>query len=113
MKINGAKISDYLARLTTFDWVKVGLYGSAICGALSVVALNTILKPWGVPDIEILALSAKIGSLSMVFTLIGVIANTIKNTSPPKGTVPVLSTTATPTEASLTTSVKESTPAKV
>lgn len=78
------------SRLTTFDWVKLSLYGVAACGALTVVALNTILKPWGVSDSEIAVISARVGSISAVFGLVGIIANTIKNVSPPSGYVPVI-----------------------
>lgn len=93
----------FLSRLTAFDWVKVALYGTTLCGVVTIGVLNTILKPWGFSDVEILALSAKIGSISAVFGLVGLIANTFKNTSPQKGTVPVLTTSAIPTPESLTT----------
>jgi hypothetical protein len=89
-------VKAFLSRLTAFDWVKVCLYGTSICGALSVVGLNTILKPWGFTDVEILALSAKIGSISAMFGLVGLIANTLKNPSPPRGTAPILGQSSAP-----------------
>lgn len=80
----------FLARLTAFDWVKIGLYGTAVCGAITVGVLNTILQPWGVSDPAILALEGKIGSISAVFALIGLLSNTLKNPSTPAGYTPAI-----------------------
>jgi uncharacterized protein (DUF58 family) len=70
-----------------FDIGKVAVYVIAICSVLTVGALNTILKPWGMSDAAITMLSTRIGSIAAAAVLVTMVINTLKNPSPPEGTL--------------------------
>lgn len=70
-----------------FDIGKIAVYVIAICSVLTVGALNTILKPWGMSDAAITMLSTRIGSVAAAAVLVTLIINSLKNPSPPSGTV--------------------------
>ncbi len=72
--------------LGQFDIVKVATYVAAACAVITVATLDQILKPWGVPEATISIIQARIGSIAALAVLIVLVANTIKNQTPPPGT---------------------------
>ena len=70
----------------SFDVAKIAVYIIAICSVLTVGALNTILKPWGLNDAEITTISLRIGSIGSAAVLVMMVINAIKNPTPPPGT---------------------------
>lgn len=90
----------FLARLTAFDWLKVISYAIAV---LTFIGGQSVLTMWGMSAAEAAIWSPRIAYIITGLTLI---SNSIKNTSPTKGTVPLLTTNAdAPTVDTLTTNV--------
>lgn len=72
---------------SAFDIGKIAVYVIAIGSVLTIGALNTVLKPWGVSDAEIAVISARIGSFVALAVLVTMVINALKNPTPPTGTV--------------------------
>jgi hypothetical protein len=82
-------LKAFLARLTTFDWIKIVAYATA---ALSFLGGPSVLTAWGMDAQDAARWSQRIATIVGALTII---SNTLKNPSPPKGTAPLLAQSAT------------------
>lgn len=89
----------YLSRLTTYDWIRIISY---LIAGLTIFDGKDVLMNWGMTEKLATTWASRVGDVITVLTLM---SNAIKNPSSPKGTVPVVSTTATPTPDTLTTAI--------
>ena len=80
----------FLSRLTTFDWIKVIAYATA---ALAFLGGPSVLTAWGMSPADAAVWSQRAATVVGALTLI---SNTMKNTSPPKGTAPILGEASAP-----------------
>jgi hypothetical protein len=76
---------NFFAGRTPFDIFKICAYGAAILGGLTAAFLQPLLAPWGVSQVEINTLAARVGSVALALGFIASTANVFKNPSPPVG----------------------------
>jgi hypothetical protein len=89
----------YLARLTTFDWIKVVAYAIA---TLTFLEGSDVLTAFGVSAADAATWTHRFSVIVGGLTLI---SNSFKNTSAPSGSAPVFTTAPTaPTPETLITS---------
>jgi hypothetical protein len=94
-------MNAFFARLTTYDWISVISYATA---ALTFIGGTSVLTAWGMSPADAAIWSPRIASIVAALTLI---SNRFKNPSPPRGTVPALTTSIVPTPDTLTTNIAE------